>query len=121
MLQTLDLKAECVHARAEDFGRDPVYRAGFDRTVSRAVASLPVLLELTVPLLKVGGKSICYKGDATEELALSKNARKRLHTDVETVPVPSDYGMRSLIICTKNAPTPSQYPRKAGLPSKNPL
>lgn len=121
VLQTLDLKAKCVHARAEDFGRDPVYRAGFDRTVSRAVASLPVLLELTVPLLKVGGKSICYKGDATEELALSKNARKRLHTDVETVPVPSDYGMRSLIICTKNAPTPSQYPRKAGLPSKNPL
>ena len=52
VLKTLGLSAECVHARAEDFGRDPKVRGRFDATVSRAVASLPVLLELTVPLLK---------------------------------------------------------------------
>ena len=57
VLKTLDLHAEIVHARAEDFGRDPKYRAQFDATVSRAVASLPVLLELTIPLLRVGGKA----------------------------------------------------------------
>jgi 16S rRNA (guanine527-N7)-methyltransferase len=121
VLKTLDLPAECVHARAEDFGRDPRYRGQFDATVSRAVASLPVLLELTVPLLRVGGKAYCYKGDVSEELGTAKSALHLLHCTAETVPLESDYGARTLVICTKNAPTPSTYPRKAGLPSKKPL
>ena len=121
VLKTLKLSAECVHARAEDFGRDPKYRGMFDATVSRAVAGLPVLLELTVPLLKVGGKAYCYKGDAAEELKTAKNALHLLHCSAEPIPLDSDYGVRTLIICTKNAPTPSAYPRKAGLPGKKPL
>ena len=121
VLKTLDLRAEIVHARAEDFGRDPKYRGAFDATVSRAVASLPVLLELTVPLLRVGGKAYCYKGDVSEELPLAKSALHLLHASAEAVTVASDYGARTLVICTKNAPTPSTYPRKAGLPSKKPL
>ncbi|MBQ1820272.1 MAG: 16S rRNA (guanine(527)-N(7))-methyltransferase RsmG [Clostridia bacterium] len=121
VLKTLDLSAEIVHARAEDFGRDPKYRASFDAVVSRAVASLPVLLELTVPLLKVGGKAYCYKGDVSEELPTAKSALHLLHTSAETVPIASDYGARTLVICTKNAPTPSTYPRKAGMPAKKPL
>ena len=121
VLKTLGLSAECVHARAEDFGRDPRCRGRFDATVSRAVASLPVLLELTVPLLKVGGRAYCYKGDAGEELKTAKSALHLLHCSAETVPLASDYGARTLVICTKNAPTPSTYPRKAGLPAKKPL
>ena len=121
VLKTLGLPAECVHARAEDFGRDPNVRGRFDATVSRAVASLPVLLELTVPLLKVGGKAYCYKGDAAEELKTAKNALHLLHCSAEPIPLDSDYGVRTLIICTKNAPTPQAYPRKAGIPSKKPL
>ena len=121
VLKTLQLSAECVHARAEDFGRDPKYRGQFDATVSRAVASLPVLLELTVPLLRVGGKAYCYKGDVSEELKTAKSALHLLHCTAETVPLESDYGARTLVICTKNAPTPSTYPRKAGMPSKKPL
>ncbi len=121
VLKTLDLSAECVHARAEDFGRDPRYRGQFDATVSRAVASLPVLLELTVPLLRVGGKAYCYKGDVSEELKTAKSALHLLHCTAETVPLASDYGARTLVICTKNAPTPSTYPRKAGMPAKKPL
>ncbi len=121
VLKTLDLRAEIVHARAEDFGRDPKYRAQFDATVSRAVASLPVLLELTVPLLRVGGKAYCYKGDVSEALPLAKSALHLLHASAEAVQLESDYGARTLVICTKNAPTPSTYPRKAGLPSKKPL
>ncbi len=117
----LNLSAECVHARAEDFGRLPTYRGKFDFAVSRAVANLSVLLELTVPLLKVGGKSICYKGDATEELNMAKGALHLLHASAETVSVEADYGARSLIVCTKNAPTPNLYPRKAGTPAKKPL
>lgn len=121
VLKTLQLSAECVHARAEDFGRDPKYRGQFDATVSRAVASLPVLLELTVPLLRIGGKAYCYKGDVSEEIKTAKNALHLLHCTAETVPLESDYGARTLVICTKNAPTPSTYPRKAGLPAKKPL
>ena len=121
VLKTLDLSAECVHARAEDFGRDPRYRASFDATLSRAVASLPTLLELTVPLLRVGGKAYCYKGDVTNELPTAKSALHLLHCTAEVVPVEADYGVRTLVICTKNAPTPSAYPRKAGIPAKKPL
>ena len=121
VLKTLDLSAECVHARAEDFGRDPRYRASFDATLSRAVASLPTLLELTVPLLRVGGKAYCYKGDVTNELPTAKSALHLLHCTAEVVPVEADYGVRTLVICTKNAPTPSAYPRKAGMPAKKPL
>ncbi len=121
VLKELGLSAECVHMRAEDFGRLPRFRASFDCTVTRAVSSLPVLIELTVPLLKKGGKSICYKGDAAEELRLSRNALSKLNADAEVFSVESDYGKRTLIICTKNAPTPRVYPRKAGTVTKNPL
>lgn len=121
VLKELGLQAECVHMRAEDFGRLPRCRGSFDCTVTRAVSSLPVLIELTVPLLKVGGKSICYKGESAEELAASKNALSKLKASAEILPVESDYGRRSLIICTKNAPTPGTYPRKAGTVGKNPL
>ena len=121
VLDALGLQADCVHARAEEFGRDPKVRGTFDATVSRAVAALPTLLELTVPLLKVGGKAYCYKGDVTGELKTAKNALHLLHGAAEVVPVEADYGARTLVICTKIAPTPSAYPRKPGTPSKNPL
>ena len=121
VLKTLGLQAFCVHARAEEFGQNPTYRGAFDATVSRAVAALPVLLEFTVPLLKVGGKAYCYKGDVKEELSAAKSALHLLHCTAEAVPVPSDYGARTLVICTKNAPTPKTYPRKPGLPAKKPL
>lgn len=121
VLKTLELSATCVHARAEEFGQNPVYRGAFDAAVSRAVAALPVLLELTVPLLKVGGKAYCYKGDVSEELPAAKSALHLLHCSAEAVPVPSDYGARTLVICTKNAPTPKTYPRKPGIPAKKPL
>lgn len=121
VLQSLGLSAVCIHARAEDFGRDLLFRGKFDYTVSRAVAPLPVLLELTIPLLKVGGQSICYKGNVSQELQSAKTALHLLHASAVSKEVPSDYGARSLIICTKNAPTPSLYPRKAGIPSKKPL
>ena len=121
VLKTLGLQAEIVHARAEDFGHDPNFRGKFDAVTSRAVAALPVLLELTVPLLRVGGKAYCYKGAVTEELPTAKSALHLLHTSAEVVPLASDYGARTLVVCTKNAPTPSTYPRKAGLPSKKPL
>ena len=117
----LKLKAELVHARAEDAGQNPKYREKFDVALTRAVSALPVLCELTLPLVKVGGTSIAYKGDSAEELAASGNALSVLHATAERVVIPADYGARELVILTKNGTTPKQYPRKAGTPSKNPL
>ena len=117
----LKLKAELVHARAEDAGQNPKYREKFDVALTRAVSALPVLCELTLPLVKVGGISIAYKGDSAEELAASGNALSVLHATAERVVIPADYGARELVILTKNGTTPKQYPRKAGTPSKNPL
>ena len=121
VLKELKLKAQCVHARAEDAGQNPRYREQFDAALTRAVSGLPVLCELTLPLVKVGGISIAYKGDSAEELAASTNALAVLHATAERVTIPSDYGARELVILTKTGTTPKQYPRKAGTPAKNPL
>ena len=66
LLRELDLKATLVHGRAEDLGQNRLYREKFDAAVSRAVANLPVLLELTTPFVRVGGTAIAYKGDGAE-------------------------------------------------------
>lgn len=121
VLKELKLSAELVHARAEDAGQNPKYREKFDVALTRAVSGLPVLCELTLPLVKVGGVSIAYKGDSAEELSASKNALSVLHATAERVIVPADYGARELVILTKTGTTPKQYPRKAGTPAKNPL
>ena len=121
VLKELKLSAELVHARAEDAGQNPKYREKFDAALTRAVSGLPVLCELTLPLVKVGGVSIAYKGDSAEELSASKNALSVLHATAERVVIPADYGARELVILTKTGTTPKQYPRKAGTPAKNPL
>ena len=117
----LDDRVQIVHARAEDAGQNPDFRGKYDIALSRAVAGLPVLLELTVPFLNKKGKSICYKGDAAEELLLSENACKKLNCKLEVMDVFSDYGARSLVIAERTGEMPKMYPRKAGTPSKNPL
>jgi len=121
LLNELGLSAERVHARAEDAGQNPLYREKFDVALTRAVSGLPALCELTLPLVKVGGISIAYKGDAEEELQSANNALQILHATAERVSVSSDYGARELVVLTKHGATPKQYPRKAGTPSKKPL
>ena len=98
-----------------------MYRERFDAALTRAVSALPVLCELTLPLVKVGGVSIAYKSESAEELASSANALKLLNASAERVVIPADYGARELVIMTKTGSTPKQYPRKAGTPTKNPL
>ena len=121
LLETLGLKADCVHMRAEDAGQSPKYREQFDAALTRAVSGLPVLAELTLPLIKVGGVSIAYKGDVTDELDGAKNALQVLRASAKRVEVPASYGARTLVILQKDAPTPKAYPRKAGTPEKKPL
>ncbi len=121
VLDELGLQAQIVHARAEDAGRDKLLRASFDAALSRAVAPLPTLLELTVPLVKVGGSAIAYKGNAGEELASSENAARVLRVKMATRDVPAAWGARTLVIATKLGETAAAYPRRAGLPAKKPL
>ena len=121
LLRELGLRAQLVHGRAEDLGQNRLYREQFDVALSRAVAGLPVLLELTTPFVKVGGAAIAYKGDAAEELEKAKSAAFLLHVQLRQVELASDLGKRCLIFADKKAPTPKAYPRKAGTPNRKPL
>lgn len=116
---------DAVHGRAEDYGRDSSYRETYDLCVSRAVAKLSTLLEYCTPFVKTGGYFISYKSEkAEEEIRQAKGALKLLGCHVETVKefqLPgSDIG-RTLIKIRKTEGTSKKYPRKAGLPSKEPL
>ena len=114
---------ECVHARAEDLAKKKEYREEYDICVSRAVANLSTLSEYCIPFVKVGGNFISYKsGDCDEEINSSKAAIKKLGariSKVENFEI-KDMG-RSFVVIDKISSTPSKYPRKAGLPSKEPL
>lgn len=114
------------HARAEDAGREPVLREQFDRAVARAVAPLPVLCELLLPFVKVGGQMVCYKGPAAqEELAAAQKASHLLgggDIQVSPVAIPTQPDWQhTLVCCPKNQKTVRQYPRKAGTPTRQPL
>ena len=126
VVQELGLKnVRCVHARAEEAARDKTYRARYDLVVSRAVARLPVLLEYTLPFVKIGGHLLALKGRAyEEELEAAAHALKVLGGAIEAVrPVtlPGLEDRRAVLVIEKTAPTPKAYPRKAGTPAKKPL
>lgn len=115
----------CVHGRAEDLGVNPNFRETFDVVTARAVARLNVLSEYCLPFAKVGGSFICLKGsDASIELNEAKKSIKTLGAKtrkMENLLLPSDQAERSIIIIDKQAPTPKEYPRKAGTPAKKPI
>ena len=121
VLKELGLSAAIVHGRAEELGQNRLYREKFDFALSRAVANLPVLLELTTPFIKVGGTAIAYKGRVEEELAQARSAAFLLHVKLESVPLVSSIGERALVLAKKTAPTPKIYPRRPGTPAKKPL
>lgn len=118
----LGLPARCLHARAEDAGRDAAHRACYDVALARAVAPLHVLLELCIPFVRVGGVCIAYKGKAAqEEAAAARRAADLLGCSLRLQPVAAAYGERALVIATKERATGANYPRKAGIPAKKPL
>ena len=114
-----------VHARAEDLGRNMKYRESFDLTVSRAVANLSSLSEYCLPLVRTGGSFISYKSaEIKEELQTARRAIRILgggEPDVVTLPLPCSQVDRSFVIIPKEKPCPVKYPRKAGIPKKDPL
>ena len=126
VIGTLGLeKVEAVHGRAEDFGRNPEYRGQFDLCVSRAVANLATLSEYCMPFVKVGGAFIPYKsGKVEEELNQARGAVKLLGGKIEnsvSFELPKTEGERTLVVIRKVESTAKKYPRKAGMPGKEPL
>lgn len=116
---------EAIHTRAEDAARNAKMRDQYDYVVSRAVANLSTLSEYCLPFVKEGGYFIPYKSsDCKEEINNASHAFVELKgklEDVITFDLPEEEGGRSLIIIKKTGKTPKKYPRKAGVPSKEPL
>lgn len=114
-----------VHSRIEDFGKDKKYREKFDYVTARAVANLSVLSEYLIPITKVNGKCICMKGsEIEEEVDNSRNAINILGGKIEKIEkfdLPNTDISRNLVIINKIRNTPNKYPRKAGIPAKEPL
>ncbi len=116
---------QTIHSRIEDFGKNRKHRENYDYVTARAVANLSTLSEYLIPITKIGGQCICMKGnDINEEINKSQNAINILGGKIEkidkfTLPN-SDIG-RNIIIINKIKNTPNKYPRKAGIPSKEPL
>ena len=112
-----------VEARAEDAGRNSLYRERFDVTLSRAVAALPELLEYMLPLTGVGGCALCWKGRKADEERVQ--ALTAIRTLGGGTPEILPYGMAdeggALVRVPKAAATPPAYPRRAGIPHKRPL
>ncbi|SFQ22083.1 16S rRNA m(7)G-527 methyltransferase [Lachnospiraceae bacterium XBB1006] len=122
-LKLEDIKT--VHGRAEDIGRMIDYREQFDVCVSRAVANLSTLSEYCLPLVKIGGSFISYKSGSIEEELLASCSAIELLGGMEPVvsylTLPGTTIERSFIKIDKEKMTPKKYPRKAGVPSKEPL
>lgn len=114
-----------IHGRAEDYAKQSEYREKFDLCVSRAVANLSTLSEYCIPYVSVGGMFVPYKsGEIDEEVA---NAKKAVHIlggkleDVVKFQLPGSEIGRSFVKIKKIQNTTKKYPRKAGLPAKEPL
>jgi len=116
---------DVIQTRAEDLGQNPQHRENYDWVVARAVASMNVLSEYLLPLVKVGGTMLAQKGEsgpaeaqsAEKAIALLGGKLKQL------IPVhlPGVADDRYLVVVDKVAATPPKYPRKPGIPAKKPL
>lgn len=118
-------KIKAIHARAEELGRNVIYREKYDIAVSRAVANLSTLLEYMMPFVRMDGKCICMKGpNIQDELKLAENAIKKLGGELEQVYnfiLPNSDIERNIIVIRKKEKINFKYPRKAGTPAKEPL
>lgn len=126
VIKNLDLSGiKAVHGRAEEFGQNQEYREKFDLCVSRAVANISTLAEYCIPLIKVGAIFVAYKSEKIEdELNKGKNAINILGSKVELIEkfiLPGTEAERDLVVIRKIKSTQKKYPRKSGLPGKEPI
>ena len=113
---------EVVARRAEDAARDPRHRDAYDLAVARALAALPVLVELCLPFVRAGGRLLAQKTSA-EDVEAAERAiglvGGRLERVAEAKSALRESG--TVVIVTKVAPTPDAYPRRSGMPARRPL
>ena len=125
VINTLGLTdIKTVHSRAEDGGKNPLYREKFQIATARAVASMPVLLEYCLPFVQKGGRFVAMKGPgALEELKACDNCLKILGGDKPQIFTETLTGdeERVFVVSKKISQTPSKYPRKPSDISKQPL
>jgi len=116
---------EIIVGRAEEIAHQPQYREAFNVVLSRAVASLPALVELTLPFCAVGGKFIAQKkGETDPEISGAGQAISLLGgrlREVRNLDMEEFSDKRHLIVIDKVSPTPQKYPRRPGIPAKNPI
>ncbi len=114
-----------VHARAEDLAHDTDHRETYDLALARAVAPLPVLTELALPFLRLGGLLAAPKGSGAKrevkEAAAALTACGGLLHSVRRLDLPDDGTPPTLVIIRKTGKTPRRFPRRAGIPAKRPL
>ncbi len=119
----LDLRdVEVVARRAEDVGHDERHREAFDVAVARALAPMPVLVELCLPLVRLGGRLLAQKTEK-ENLAAADHAIEILGGSLQGI-VSAPTAARAwgtVVTISKVRPTPAEYPRRAGLPNRKPL
>src|SRR5205814_2696131 len=113
---------EVLAMRAEDVGHDARYRESFDVAVARALAPLPTLVELSLPLVRIGGKLLAQKTDK-EEVGAAERALRLLGGSLDAVsPAPSTArATGTVVVISKTAATPAIYPRRPGVPARKPL
>jgi len=116
---------EVLTARAEEVGQAPAHRQQYDWAVARAVATLPVLVEYLLPLVKVGGHALAQKGESAHaEAQAAEHAIQFLGgrlRQILPVTLPGVADERYLVVMDKVAATPPAYPRRTGVPAKNPI
>ena len=113
---------EVLARRAEDVGHDARYRESFDVAVARALAPLPTLVELCLPLVRIGGKLLAQKTDK-EEVGAADRALRLLGGSLHAVsPAPSTTrATGTVVVISKTSATPATYPRRPGVPARKPL
>ncbi len=118
-------RIEAIHGRAEDFAKPDLLREKYDVCVSRAVANLASLSEYCLPYVKTNGFFVSYKSEkVSEEIQNAKKAIALLGGEIfhqEEFILPNSDIYRNLLVIQKIKATPKKYPRKAGLPTKEPL
>ena len=119
------LPARAVLGRAEEIGHERAHRGTYHGVLARAVGSISILVELALPLLRVGGSLVLYRGkDPHTELSLARHALAELSgevTEVVEYHLQPEGQARCLVVIEKRAETPDRYPRRVGIPHKRPL
>ena len=114
---------EVVARRAEEAGHDPRHRESYDFALARALAPMPVLVELCLPFVAVGGRLLAMKTAAADEAESARAAIDRLGGRLLEIGVApsSARSLGQVVVVEKVRPTPAEYPRRPGLPERRPL